>query len=353
MKNKSILIILLVVAVLLGIKFIFLSPKAKNKGGGNFSKGGPVKVTAYITQPTILENKIFATGTIKAYEEAALIPEVSGKLQKINFTEGSPVSKGTLLAKIVDSDLQAQLVKLNTQLQLAEDKESRLKQLLNIQGVSQEDYDAAINTIKVIKADVAFVQSQIAKTEIRAPFDGEIGLRLVSEGSFVNTNTVLTTMQQINLLKIDFMVPEKYASIIKKGDLIKFNVENVRDTFAAKVEAIEPKIDPTTRNITMRAVVNNSKMNLFAGSFARVELIASRKHDALLIPTEAIIPELKGKKVFVNRKGKATPIKIVTNTRNDKMIEVIEGLKVGDTVITTGLMNLKPDNDLIITNFKK
>ncbi len=355
MKIKNILIIALVLLILIGIKVIFLKPKNQGKpsGNGGMGKGMPSKVTAFITSASTLDNQLFSSGTVRANEEVMLMPEVPGKLIQINFKEGSNVSKGALLAKISDSDLQAQLSKLNLQLKLTKEKEDRLKSLFDIKGVSQEEFDAAANLVKTINADIEFIRAQIAKTEIRAPFDGIIGLRQVSEGSFVNNSTIIASMQQTRLLKIDFTVPEKYAAIVVPGNLIKFTVDNINQTFTAKVDAIEPKIDEQTRNITIRAIYNNEKMNIYPGTFARIELTANKKQEAILIPTEAIIPELKGKKVFVNRSGKAIPVKVKTGLRNDARIEITEGLKVGDTVITTGIMALKPEAEIIITSIKQ
>lgn len=355
MKLKNILIIASILLILIGIKLTFLKPKNQNKPGsqGPMGKGSPSKVTGFVTSAKALDNKLFSSGTIKAFEEVMLMPEVSGKLMQINFKEGTNVTKGTLLAKINDSDLQAQLSKLNLQLKLAKEKEARLNALLGIKGVSQEEYDAAINQVKTISADIEFNKAQIAKTEIRAPFDGKIGLRQVSEGSFVNSATIIASMQQTHQLKIDFTVPEKYASIVVPGNMVNFTVDNINQTFTARVEAIEPKIDAQTRNITIRAIYNNDKAYIYPGSFARIELIANKKLDAILIPTEAIIPELKGKKVFVNRNGKAMPVSVKTGLRNDAMIEITEGLKVGDTVITTGMMALKPESEIIITQIKQ
>lgn len=354
MKIKNIVIFILVLIALAGIKVLFLKPKnqVKPNSGVASGKGGPVLVTGFIASSQDLENKIFSSGTVKAYEEVMLMPEVSGKLIQVNFKEGSTIKKGSLLAKISDTDLQAQLSKLNLQHKLAKEKESRLQSLLEIKGVSQEEYDAASNTVKTILADIDFTKAQIAKTEIRAPFDGKIGLRQVSEGSFVNNATIIASMQQTHQLKIDFTIPEKYASTLVPGNAINFTVENVNQTFTAKVEAIEPKIDEQTRSLTVRAVYDNHLSSIYPGAFARIELIANKKKDAILIPTEAIIPELKGKKVFVNRKGKAIPVKVKTGLRNDAMIEITEGLTFGDTIVTTGMMALKPENEIKFTSIK-
>jgi len=354
MKVKNLFIIILIILFLLGIKIIFLKPNSQKmtSGQGGIGKGAPVKVTAFITSAMPLENNIFSSGTVKAFDEVMLMPESAGKVVLINFNEGSFVNKGTLLLKINDNDLQAQKNKLQLQLKLAKEKASRLKSLFDIKGVSLEEFDAASNNVQTLETDIDFVNAQLAKTEIRAPFDGRIGLKNISEGSFVNNSTIIASMQQTKQLKIDFTIPEKYVSMVSVGNTIHFKVEYIDHSLEAKVMAIEPKIDEQTRNLNVRAVFINDKNLIYPGTFARVELLGNKKLDAILIPSESIIPELKGKKVFVNKGGKAIPVKVKTGVRTDSMIEIIEGLKVGDTVITTGMMALKPESDIIITKIR-
>jgi len=299
-----------------------------------------------------LQNNIYSSGTILAAEEVQLRPETSGKLIAVLFKEGTTVNKGELLAKINDADLQAQLKKLNLQYKLAKEKETRIKGLLEIKGVSQEEYDIAANELETISADMEFTKAQIAKTEIRAPFSGKIGLKSVSEGSFVNNTNIIASIQQTDLLKIDFSIPEKYASVVKVGDTVRFTVEGIKEKQSATVFAIEPRIDAQTRNIMIRAIFKNSSSNVYPGAFAKVELMAS-KRQSIMIPTEAVIPEMKGNKVFVVKNGKASPVKVETGIRSDAKIEILSGLNQGDTVITTGIMSLKPEMNVKIIEIKK
>lgn len=344
MKLRTILIILFAILLLWFIKVRFLKNENESPAPSVANaKNQASQVTGYVLHAQPLENKLYSAGTILANEEVQLRPEVAGKLNIINFTEGSHVRKGVMLAKINDIDLQAQLKKLQLQLKLANEKKNRLKGLLNIQGISQQDYDESVGITQTTSADIDFVKAQIAKTEIYAPFDGTIGLKQISQGSFVTNSTVIATLQQTDRLKLDFTIPEKYASLISIGDPVKFSVDNQKTQFNAKVFAIEPKIDQLTRNITVRAFFVNSGANVIPGSFAKVELVAGKEISALMIPTEAVIPELKGKKVFVCKNGKAVPVKIETGLRNDLKVEVTSGLTEGDTVITTGMMSLKPE----------
>ncbi len=343
MKPKSIIIILSIIIIIVVIKLVLLKPDNENPTKKGLSKDQVANVTGFVVHAQLLENKIFSSGTVMANEVVELRPEVSGKLVSIRFKEGSYARKGELLAKINDIDLQAQLKKANLELELVSQKKDRLKGMLDIQGVSQEEYDGTANQTLTISADIDYIKAQIAKTEIYAPFSGKIGLRQVSQGSYVTNASVIATIQQTGQLKIDFTVPEKYAAIVALGDLVHFHVENQAQEFTAKVYAIEPMIDQQTRNFSIRAVFSNPSTKVYPGSFAKVELVASKQLASLMIPTEAVIPELKGKKVFISKDGKAKSVQVETGTRTDKLIEITSGLSEGDTVITTGIMTLKPD----------
>jgi membrane fusion protein, multidrug efflux system len=353
MKNKTLIIIIFIVALLVIIKLVFLKPQ----NSANVSSGPPKPqtaiVTGFVANPMIIENKITSSGTVLANEEVELRPEVSGKLVSVLFKEGTNVEKGELLVKINDADLQAQLKKLNLQYKLSKEKEVRLKALLEIKGLSQEEYDVAANELQTIEADMDYTRAQIAKTEIRAPFRGKIGLKSVSEGSFVNNANVIASIQQTDLLKIDFAIPEKYAAVVTPGDTVLFSVIGISGNLSARVSAIEPKIDAQTRNINIRAAYNNSNGKVFPGAFAKVNLIASKKQSSFMIPSEAVIPEMKGSKIFICKNGKAMPVKVETGIRSESKIEIVTGLNPGDTVITTGIMSLKPEMNVKVTQLKK
>ncbi|MCW3103472.1 MAG: efflux transporter, family, subunit [Bacteroidetes bacterium] len=354
MKNRTIILIISIVAALALIKIFFLQPEQTGapQAGGGGQKPQSAIVTGYIAMPMLFENTISSSGTVLAAEEVELRPEISGKLVSILFKEGSNVNKGELLAKINDADLQAQLKKLNLQYKLAKEREGRVKGLLDIKGISQEEYDVAANELQTIEADMDFTRAQISKTEIRAPFSGKIGLKSVSEGSFVNNTNVIASMQQTDILKIDFSVPEKYAALVKVGDTVKFSVEGIGQKMNAKVAAIEPRINAQTRNIMIRAMYTNTGGSVYPGAFAKVELITAKKQ-SFMVPTEALIPELKGNKIFVVKNGKAMPLKVETGERNDAKVEILSGLNPGDTVITTGIMSLKPETNVKIIQLKK
>ncbi len=343
---KKGIVIILVVVLVIGL-LAFLRPKPANPGAQKKDMGkgmnAPSPVNVYVLTPKTLENKIQVSGTVLANEEVDLRPEASGKVTNISFKEGSQVSKGDLLLKINDLDLQAQLMKLEYQKKLSEENEFRLHKLLEVQALSQQEYDQAMNQLNTIKADVQLAKAQIAKTEIRAPFDGTIGLKYVSEGSFVSPTTQIASLQDINPVKIDFSIPEKYMSDVQKGDLIEFSVPGSNETFKGTVYAIEAKIDPLTRTAHIRAIYENTDHKVYPGSYAAVQLIMKEINNALMIPTQALIPELKGQKVFLCKNGKAFSQKVEIGLRTENEVQVIKGIAAGDSVITTGIMQLKPD----------
>jgi membrane fusion protein (multidrug efflux system) len=341
---KKIIIIILIIVLLVFIKMFFLNPgnNEKNPGmaaGKNSTTFTPVNI--YVAKKEQLTNKLFVTGTIIANEEITLMPEISGKIVKLNINEGDEVKKDELLVKINDADLQAQLKKSELQVKLAEDKVNRQKQLLTISGISQEEFDIALNQLNTLKADIEYTKAQIAKTEIRAPFNGIIGLKNVSEGSFVSPTTRIASIQQLDQVKVDFSIPEKYTESINKNAIINFSVANSDKKYTAKVYAIEPKIDMAMRTVQVRAISDNKNKALFPGATAKIEVPLKEINDAIVIPTEAIIPILKGQKVFVCKNGKANEVVVETGIRTDSGIQIISGIAAGDSVITTGIMQLK------------
>ena len=343
--------IVLVVLIILIVAVLFAIPKLSSSGSkvplANMNKSLSVK--AHIIKAEKLANNVITSGTILSNEEVELKGEVAGKIINIYFKEGSSVKKGDLLVKINDAELQAQLTKAKYNLKLLEDREHRQRVLLEREAISQEDYDVSLNELNVVKADIELVKAQVAKTEIRAPFDGVIGLKNVSEGSFVNTETIIATLQDINPIKIDFSIPEKYSGSVKVGDQIRFKVVGKDETYTGKVYAIEPKIDPQTRTLKLRAVYSNAARSILPGSFADVELILHEIQGALMVPTYSIIPELKGQKVFLYRNGKAFPQNVEIGIRTDTRVQITNGLAENDTLITSGILQIRPNSPVTIS----
>ncbi len=339
---KWVLALLLLVAALALPKLLV---SGRNSGGRPSGSGQQnlLAVQARVVQPKLLQNSIRTTGTLLANEEVELRSEATGKVTGIFFKEGSRVSKGDLLVKINDADLRAQLQKLQFQKELAEEREFRQRTQLETDLTSQEQYDIALNALNGVKADIEVVEAQIAKTEIRAPFDGHIGLKYISAGSYLSPTVKVANLLNIHPIKIEFSIPEKYATEVQTGDKISFTIQGSGNTYEGEIYAIEPKIDPLTRTVLVRALSPNPRRTLYPGAFADVQLIIEQIPNALLIPTEAVIPELNAKKVFLYKSGKAVAVAVETGIRNPEEIQVTSGITAGDTVITNGILQLRQD----------
>jgi membrane fusion protein, multidrug efflux system len=307
-----------------------------------------LNAVGYIIVPTHMSELINSTGTLRPDEEVDLSFETSGKIVKINFTEGTRVKKGDLLAKINDLPLQAQLEKLQVQLKMSEAKEFREKSLLDRDAISQESYDQIQTDVQSIKADINLIKARISETELRAPFDGIIGLRYLSEGSYATSSTKIAKLIKTSPLKIEFSIPEKYASEIKIGYPITFSIDGSNTIFNASVYAIDPKIDIDMRTIVLRALYPNKGEELKSGRYAGITLELSRIDNAVSIPTEALIPEMDGEKVYIYKKGKAQSVKVSTGLRTEANIQITDGLKFGDTLLTSGIMQLRQNLPIVL-----
>jgi len=344
----TVLIILLVVGWIAypKLKPLFKASGADNgagpgQGPGRGGAGRSLNVIGMVIKPQRLSEVINSSGTLMPDEEVDLSFEASGKIVKINFTEGTRVKKGDLLAKINDNHLQAQLVRLQAQKKLAEEREFRQKSLLSRDAISQESYDQAVTELEILKADIMLLQARIAETEIRAPFDGVIGLRYLSEGSFANPTSKIARLIKLSPLKLEFSIPERYAGEVAAGFPISFTVDGLADTLNAKVYAVDPKVDIVTRTIVVRALYPNTNEGLKPGRFASVQLELSETPQAIAIPTEALIPQMGGDQVYIYKNGQATAVTVSTGLRTSTQIQVLKGLEFGDTLLTTGVLQLR------------
>ena len=323
---------------------VFGMSGCSNKASGDKSlkgkKAGPISVEIKVIQPELLLNTVSSTGSILANEKAEIRPEISGRIIKILFEEGAMVQKNKLLLKMNDSDLQAQLVRNEAQGILLKNDEFQKSKLLEIKAISQDEYDAAKSLYLVNQADKQLLQAQIAKTEIYAPFSGKVGLRAVSVGNYIASNTLVATIQQLDPIKIEFDVPEKYSRFVKQGLGIEFNTDASDSTFLAKIYAVESSINTDTRTLKVRAVCPNPSNILKPGAFARVNMILERFPDALKIPSEAVVTVLDGNSVFILKNGKAIEVPVTTGIRTDNEIQITKGITAGDSLIITGLLQV-------------
>jgi membrane fusion protein, multidrug efflux system len=349
MKKKT---NILIAAILLLLTAFFIKvgfSKSKDKKQDSKEKVQK-KVDAFVVKPSFLISEITVTGSLLAYDEVELKNEVAGRVVKINLPEGQFVRKGMLLVKLYDDDLQATLKKLQSQLAIQERIYKRQTELIKVSGISQNDYEQTLLQVNTIKANIAEEKALIRKTEVQAPFDGIIGLRNISIGAIVSPSTLLATIRTSNKLKVDFYVPEKYGSEISTGMKVKFTMYNENKLYDATVIATERGIDNATRNLKVRALITASSKELIPGAFANVQLKLGDNPNALMIPSQAIIPQEGDKSVIVAKKGKAHFVTIKTGIRKASKVEVTEGLQPGDTIITSGILFLKEKSKLSYSN---
>lgn len=316
---------------------------------GDKPKAAPVPVVdAFVVKTTPLSDNISLTGSLLANEETEIHPEISGRLTYLNLAEGSAVGKGAVIARIYDGDLQAQLKKLNVQLATARTTTKRYEELVKIDGVSRQEYDMQMLNINTILADMNIVRSNLQRTVVRAPFSGTLGLRTISPGSYVTPASVLGTIRQNSQLKMDFTLPERYAPKLQNGTLVDFTVDNNPETYHAKIIATERSINEADRSLKVRTLVVKNDGKLLPGSFVKVNISFDPDPNAISVPGNAIIPQARGKAVAVFRNGKVNFDPVETGIRDSSMVQIVSGLKAGDTVIVSGLMSLKPNADVKI-----
>ena len=330
---------------------------------GAAGKQPPLPIEAMIVTEKELSADIEIPGSLMANESTEIHPEVSGRLVLLNVREGAVVGKGTLLAKLYDGDLQArmksldvQLKKSEIQLKIAQQSEERSAKLLKIQGISQQDYDLTLLQVNNIMADMGIINAQMGeiranmtKLNVYAPYSGKLGLKNISPGAFVTPATIITTISQVNQLKLQFNVPEKYGATIKKGQLVDFTIDGSLKNFTASVLATEDAIEENTRSLAVRALVKGNEPELFPGAFARVKIVLGKNENALMIPNNSIVPQGRKKLIYLFRDNKAISTEITTGVRDSTNIQVLTGINKGDTVITTGLLFLKPNSEVKIT----
>ena len=348
MKVKYIVYTLIVLGLGALIYYRISENKAKKEeAGGGGGKGGPkppMAVNGIVVQPEEFANTLSLSGSIEANEQIELRSEVPGVAEKIFFSEGARVSKGQVLVKINDVELRAQAGAARTRQNLAAENERRAKLLLEKEAISREEYDIASADFKTAQAQTQLINAQIAKTSIRAPFAGTVGLRNISPGTYVTPETLIASLVNSSQIKITFSIPEKYAAQMKVNSNVTFTVAGSTEKYTAKIYALEPAVEVTTRTLRVRALAQNPDGKLLPGTFANVVLPLDKIDDAFIVPTEAIVPVQDGKKVFVARNGKAEEVMVTTGTRTDKDIVVLSGLKAGDTVLTTGVLTLKKES---------
>lgn len=301
-----------------------------------------IPVDASIIAPKVLTDEIVLAGTILANQQVDIASELTRRVVSVNVKEGSRVRKGTLLFQLDNADLLAQLDKLKQQEKLALLNENRLRDLLAHDAIPQQDYDEVETNLKVLQAQINELQTVIAKTRIVAPFDGQIGMINTHPGAIVSTNTILTNIEDNSVVKVEFSVPEKYSNIIAIGSEQAFTTPADPGTFKTRVVAKAARLSTDTRTLLVRGVADNREGKLLPGQSARVALSLHTSNNALVVPSQALIPSPGGYSVFVSNDSKAELRPVAIGQRNSATVQVIKGLAPGDTLITSNLLRLSP-----------
>lgn len=315
-------------------------PAGGKAGTGGAGGGRTLEVSVVVLEAETMARKLRSSGTVMAREEVDLKSEASGRVTAVTLKEGAFVKKGTLLVKINDAELRARMRKLGHQIKLSEEREFRQKSLLEKQAVSQEEYDVALQERNALLAERDLLRAQLEQTEVRAPFDGVVGLKAVGEGSYVSPGTRIAAFFSLHPLKIDFSIPEQYFSRVKAGDSLTVRVEGVDGPVRGSIYAVEPKVDPSTRMLRIRAYCPNEDGRIPPGASARVELPLQAAQGVVMAPSTAVVPDIRGQKVFLLKGGKAKSVSVTSGYRTEDRVE-LSGIGPGDTLITTGLVQLK------------
>ncbi|TXK46812.1 efflux RND transporter periplasmic adaptor subunit [Pontibacter qinzhouensis] len=353
--NKPVKLVLLLVAIaavsyLLVTKVFSDNGEAKKDGPAGGPMAKLVTVDLFVVSPLAFQNKITSTGTVLPNEEVELTSEIAGRVTGINFNEGTRVKKGQLLLTVNVQELQAQLTKLKSNQKLFRDMEERQRTLLEKEYISRQEYDQVSNQLATATADIQALQATLDKAYLRAPFDGIVGMRQISEGSYVSANTPIARVVDISPVKIEFAVPGRYSQLLKEGDQIIFTSEGSAERYEAKIYALAPSIDAATRTLLVRALYDNKQEEVRPGAFVKVEISLKDVDEAILLPTEAIIPEATGHKVFLAKSGKAVPKMVKIGQRSETLIQIIEGIEPGDTIVRSGILQVRPGSTLKVRN---
>ncbi len=363
-KSRWVLWLLLTVALVAGLVFVKIKyfPSTAARGGGG--KGGPgagapgggkgggqrLPVQVYVVQPTNLSDQVAATGSVLADESVVIKSELSGKITSLNIKEGQPVRKGQLLFSINADEAQAAIRKQEYNIKLYRDQERRQRTLLDKEYISAQEYEQANNQLLTAQSDLQALRATLSKAYVRAPFDGVLGLTTATVGTYVSPGAEITTLSRVRPVKIDFAVPGRFASNVRVGDVVSVTDESTNKQYEAKVYALDPQIDPVSRTQPVRARYANTKNELRPGAFVRVNLRLGESADALQVPTEAVIPEANGYSVYTIQSGKMVPKKVKIGIRSEKVIQITDGLAVGDSVIRTGILQVKPGDAVRVIN---
>jgi len=320
--------------------FIIISCGKKNEKNQSRSSSGPnLMVEAVIIKPVKLDDKVYVTANLLSYEEVELKAPVTGTVLSINFQEGQYIRKGQSLIQIDDRNWKAQIKGARAQLVNAKNELERKTELIKVGGASQQDIDNAQATVNSLEAQIEQLSVYVTLANVVAPFDGKVGMRNFSLGSFLTQGQTITVLAQSRKLKVDFNLSSRYLDKIRVGH--KVSVISSSDTAEAVVYAINPTVSTSSRTIQIRALIDNNSKNFVPGDFAEVIIPVNIDENALVVPSNCIVPELNSQTVYFYKNKRAVRKEIVPGIQNEKIVQILEGISPGDTIITTGLVQIK------------
>lgn len=301
----------------------------------------PVGAEVFEVKATPMENTVSTVGTLRANEAVDIVPELTKRLAKIEVAEGAAVEKDQILFILDDADLKAEIAEIEARLNLAQANRTRTETLLPERAISRQEFDLARAEVEIFKAQKVTKEVELARTRIRAPFAGRIGIRQVSEGALLKPETVLTNLQDLSRIKVDFPLPERYSGEVKTGQKFTFTVAGNARVFEGEVAVIEPSADAATRSLRIRGICSNPE-GLLPGGFAEVTLRLDSVGNGFAIPSQAVVPSARGHGVYVLRDGKAAFQEIEIGMRTDTQVQILRGLNEGDQLLTTNILRLRP-----------
>lgn len=350
--NRKTIIWSVIVALILGAALLprLLPSKNSKTAQSAFAKNGAkgsrsVKVSTGIATLSAIEEKIIVNGTLVAARDAELRNEIAGRVTGVYFKEGMIVKKGQMLLTLNDRDLQAQLLKAISNANLMKDKLQRQKSLFDKQLISIEEYQTSLNNSETANADVEILKAQIDKSKIFAPFTGTTGLTTVNEGEYLATGSKICNFVSTDNPDVEFSVVERYAPFMKKGMQVTFSLSGSTETYNAEVIAVEPRIDEATRSVSLKARCPVKDEKLITGMFVKVSLTINQ-HDGILVPSEAVVSDIDGYKIYTVKGNTAVPVLVNTGFRDENNVEIISGIKAGDTYISGGAFMLRPGSKI-------
>ena len=313
---------------------------AQAKAPAPVSPGVVVEAVKVVT--AALPQTITAVGSLRSDESITVRPEVAGRINAILFNEGQRVTRGATLVRLDPSINEADTQQARANLKLAKSKFDRATDLAKSNFISGQAKDEAENNLRVAEASLQLAEAKLAKTEIKAPFAGIIGLRVMSVGDYVKEGADIVNLESIDPLKVDFRVPEIYMRQVQVGQPLEVTLDALPGkSHEGKVFAINPLVDATGRSIVIRALVKNADTALRPGMFARVRLITRDQQQALVVPEQAIVPAGDEQYVFRIVDGKAVRTRVLVGQRRDGKVEILSGLAAGDTIVSAGQLKLR------------